>query len=155
MISVVLADSSAFGALFECLFNDDEVVRMRAADGLEKVARNEPRLFASYRQRLLTEVAKIDQPSVQWHLAQILAEIELTPRQRDRAVRILKRNLERYDDWIVINLTLEALAHFAREDARLRRELIPILHHRQSDPRKAVAERATKLLGELQVRDHA
>jgi hypothetical protein len=58
-------------------------------------------------------------------LAQILAEIELTPKQRSRAITILKRNLVRYEDWIVRNLTIEALAHFARQDQHLRAELIP------------------------------
>jgi hypothetical protein len=128
---------------------------MRASDALEKIARDQPVRFASYRRRLLTEIAEIDQPSVQWHLAQIFAEIELTPKQRDLAVSVLKRNLERYDDWIVINLTLEALAHFAHEDAGLRRELIPTLQRHQSDPRKAVAKRATNLLRDLRVRDNA
>ena len=42
-------------------------------------------------------------------LAQILTGIELTPEQRPRAVAILKRNLERYEDWIVLNVTLYAL----------------------------------------------
>jgi len=82
-ISLVLADTSAFDSLFQCLFSDDEVVRMRASDALEKIARDQPVRFASYRRRLLTEIAEIDQPSVQWHLAQIFAEIELTPKQRD------------------------------------------------------------------------
>jgi len=148
------ADPSTFDGLFECLFSDDEVVRMRAADTLEKIARSRPGLFAGYTQRLLSDVARIDQPSVQWHLAQILAEIELSPKQRARAVAILKQNLDKSDDWIVVNHTLEALGHFAGDDPRLRDELIPILQHHQASTRKSIAKRATKLLAKLQATAH-
>ena len=149
-IASVWSDRATLGVLFECLFSADEVVRMRASDALEKVARSRSELFADFKQRLLGEVARIEQPSVQWHLAQILAEIDLTVDERERAVAILKQNLERYDDWIVLNLTLQALAQFAQHDPRLRDELIPILHHHQKSSRKSIAKRATRLLDELQ-----
>jgi DNA-binding transcriptional ArsR family regulator len=149
VIAAALADPSALEALFECLFCADAVVRMRVGDALEKIARIQPELVAPFTRRLLSYVADVDQPSVQWHLAQILTEIELTPQQRRRATAILKRNLERYEDWIVVNLTLQALAHFARDDLELCRELAPILRSHQADTRKSVAKRATKLLAQL------
>jgi hypothetical protein len=150
VIAAVLAEPSALEALFECLFCDDSVVRMRACDALEKIARIRPELLAPFARRLLSDVADVDQPSIQWHLAQILTEIELTPQQRPAAIAILKRNLERYEDWIVLNLTLQALAQFARDDPELRRELVPMLRRHQADTRKSVAKRATKLLAQLQ-----
>ena len=150
VIAAALVDASALEALFECLFCDDAVVRMRAGDAFEKIARIRPELLAPFTCRLLGDVADVDQPSIQWHLAQILAEIELTPEQRPAAIAILKRNLERYEDWIVLNLTLQALAHFARDDPELYRELVPILRSHQADPRKSVAKRASKLLAQLQ-----
>jgi hypothetical protein len=150
VIAAALADPSALEALFECLFCADAVVRMRAGDALEKIARVRPELLAPYARRLLSDVADVDQPSVQWHLAQIFSEIELTSEQRRRAIAILERNLERYEDWIVVNLTLSALAHFARDNPALRSELVPILRRHQADARKSVAKRATKLLAELQ-----
>ena len=150
VIAAALADPGALEALFECLFCADAVVRMRAGDALEKIARIQPELLAPFTRRLLSDVADVDQPSIQWHLAQILTEIELTAQQRQRAIAILKRNLERYEDWIVLNLTLHALAHFARDDPELHRELVPILRSHQADTRKSVAKRATKLLAQLQ-----
>ncbi|MGZ4232231.1 MAG: hypothetical protein ACXVVQ_12505 [Solirubrobacteraceae bacterium] len=150
VIAAALADPSALQALFECLFCAEAVVRMRAGDALEKIARIQPELLAPFTHRLLSDVADIDQPSIQWHLAQILTEIELTARQRRRAIAILERNLERYEDWIVLNLTLQALAHFAQDDPELFRELVPILQSHRADTRKSVAKRATKLLAQLQ-----
>ena len=150
VIAAALADPGALEALFECLFCDDAVVRMRAGDALEKIARIRPELLAPFTRRLLGDVADVDQPSIQWHLAQILTEIELTPQQRPAAIAILRRNVERYEDWIVLNLTLQALAHFARDDPALQRELVPILRRHQADTRKSVAKRATRLLTQLE-----
>jgi hypothetical protein len=145
----VLADKERLDDLFQCLFVEDDIVRMRASDGLEKVARQQPDWFVPYRERLLTDVAKIEQPSVQWHLAQILSEIPLTLEQQSRTIQLLKYNLEAYDDWIVVNLTLEALATFARKDADLHREFPKILRRFQNSPKKSIASRISKLLREF------
>lgn len=149
VIEHVLAWPEHFPALFDCFFSPDETVRMRAGDAIEKLARTRPDLLTAHRARLLADVPGIEQPSVQWHLAQMLTRIELTPRQRVRAVQILRRNLDTYDDWIVVNLTLEALAHFARSDPVLRRDLIPVLRNHRRSRRKSIARRAARLLAAL------
>lgn len=120
VIDSVIGDPAQLDELFTCLFCEDAVVRMRAADGLEKLARRRPELLVPYIGRLLDEVAAIEQPSVQWHLAQIVAEVPLHPSQRRRAVEILKRSLERADNWIVLNSTIEALGRLAQDDPELR-----------------------------------
>jgi hypothetical protein len=145
----VLSDKERLVELFECLFDEDEIVRMRASDGLEKVARQQPDWLIPYVERLLGDVAAIQQPSVQWHLAQILSGIPLAAEQQARAITLLKLNLEEYDDWIVINLTLEALAKFARRDSELRREFHTILIKFQYSPKKSIASRVRKLLREF------
>jgi hypothetical protein len=150
VIEAVLDDPARLEELFCCLFCDDPIVRMRAADGLEKIAGQRPELMIPYLQRLLGDVATIEQPSVQWHLAQILAEVPLDPDQRQRAIKVLKRNLERSEDWIVLTVTMESLALFAQDDAKLRRWLLPVLRSRLADERKAVVKRVGKLLKGLE-----
>jgi len=66
---------------------------MRAGDALEKICRVHPDWFVPYLPRLLGDVAEIPQASVQWHLAQMFGEIEITDSQRSRAVAILTANL--------------------------------------------------------------
>jgi hypothetical protein len=75
---------------------------MRAGDALEKVVRQRPDGMAPHLERLLSEVADVTQPSVRWHVAQILGEVRLTDGQRRRAVHVLKNNLESCADWIVL-----------------------------------------------------
>ena len=149
VVALALRSPARLAELLDSLASDDEIVRMRAADALEKVVRARPDLGAPHVERLLTDVAAIDQPSVRWHLAQILDNVALTPAQRERAVAILRANLAASDDWIVVNETMTTLAAFARDDPALRRELRPILRRRTGDGRHAVATRATKLLGRL------
>ncbi len=149
VVSWVLAERSLLAELFSYIFDEDEIVRMRAGDALEKVAREQPEWFIPYVERLLTDVAQIDQHSVQWHLAQILGEVPLTLDQQPRAIALLKRILATYDDWIVVNLTLESLAHFARQDTALRHEFHAILKRYEQHAKKSVASRARKLLREF------
>jgi hypothetical protein len=149
VIAAVLADRARLRELFGCLRSDDEVVRMRAGDALEKVCREQPGWFGPYRKRLLGEVAEIEQSSVQWHLAQILGQLDLDPTQGRRAKVILKRNLERSDDWIVLNVTMERLFEWARDDPTLRRWLEPRLERLRGDRRNSVRRRAETLLARL------
>jgi hypothetical protein len=149
VIGVVLDDRSRLRELFGCLRSGDELVRMRAGDALEKVCRERPVWFAPYRRRLLGEVAAIEQPSVQWHLAQILGQIELSADQSRRAKAILERNLERSDDWIVLNVTMQQLFEWSKDDSSLRRRLRSSLERLARDDRRSVARRASKLLEQM------
>lgn len=149
VLKAVRQKPGRFDELFACLFNEDEIVRMRAGDAIEKLAGDRPELLVPYRERLLNQVSEIKQPSVQWHFAEILAEIPLTPAQRQRGTRIMFRTVRTTDDWIVLNTTLTTLASFAVEDEAIRTELLPILRRRKRDSRKAVAKRAEKLLAQL------
>lgn len=135
--------------LFATLQSKDEWVRMRAGDALEKICREHPEWFKPYVERLLTEVAKIDQPSVQWHLAQMLGEMELTSDEYRRGKTILKRNLQRSDDWIILNVTMQQLFDWAHGDLTLRRWLAPELKRLSKDSRSSVKKRAVRLAAAL------
>jgi hypothetical protein len=132
--------------LVQCVFSADEVVRMRASDALEKVCRPQPRLLQRFVPRLLGEMSRIEQASVQWHLAQILAEVSLDEGQQAQAITFLEHYLDTSGDWIVINCTLQALAVFARASPAVRARLTERLHRCQHSQYKSVAARARKLL---------
>jgi len=135
--------------LVQCVFSPDEIIRMRASDALEKVCRAHPGLLRPFVPRLLGQMSRIEQASVQWHLAQILTEVELDEAQRAAAITILEHNLDTSGDWIVTNLTLQALATFARTSPAVRTRLIERLPHYRDSPYKSVASRARKLLAEF------
>lgn len=148
VVDLVLHDQTRLEALFNTLADPDAVVRMRAGDALEKVCRVQPRRFHSYVERLLGEVGQIVQPSVQWHVAQMLDHLraDLTPQQGARATALLRHNLSTSPDWIVRNTTMDVLTAWAASDGDLADWLAPQLERLSRDPRRAVATRAVKRL---------
>ena len=98
--------------------------------------------------RLLNEISAIDQASAQWTLAQLFKSLfaDMNEEEIASAKAILKRNLVQYDDWIVLNQTMDALASWSKKDEELKAWLKPELERLSEDPRKSVSGRATKLL---------
>lgn len=154
VVQTVLADQSRLDELFDCLFDDDAWVRMRAVDALEKVCRVHPAWLSPYIDRLLYEVAAIDQASIHWHLAEMFRKIELSPSKRQQAIAIMKRNITKNSaDWIVSSNTMETLAQYARSGYVTREEIVPLFKIQQTHHSKAVVKRATKLLDEFAAAD--
>lgn len=125
----MLADRTRLEELFACLRLEDQVLRMRAGDALEKVCRQRPEWLAPEAERILHDVGAVDQPSVQWHVAQILGHVKawLSADQAVRATRLLQHNLVTSGDWIVLNTTMDVLTAWARGDPALAAWLAPHL----------------------------
>ncbi len=148
VVRIVQGDRRLLRRLFAALESGDELVRLRVGDALEKICREQPEWFVPHFDRILA-MGRIDQPSLQWHTAQIVTQMPLNPSQRRRAVNWLWRSLDRTDDWIVIAETLTALVRFAETRPAVRDRLPSVLRRYQRDRRPAVARRATKLLDQL------
>lgn len=151
VVGTVLADRARLEELFATIADRDEVVRLRVGDALEKVCREQPGWFVTHVDRLLGDLGQIEQPSVQWHVAQMLHHLrsELSDDQEERATDLLQRNLSVSTDWIVLNVTMDVLTHWAKEDPQLARWLVPQLDRLQQDKRQSVAKRASKRRAEL------
>ncbi len=149
VIAAVLADRRRLAELINCLAADDAHLRLRAGDALEKICRQHPEWVKAKLARLYTTMGRRDQPSLQWHFAQILATVPLAPREQQRARRWLWRTYQRSNDWIVLSDVLTALCQFAEHAPRMKPRLRQALRETQADPRPAVSRRATKLLAAL------
>ncbi len=148
VVEDILNDPAIFPELFECYFSDDEVVRLRVSNAMKRICKERKELLIPYVDRLQTEISKIDQASTQWTLAQLfrMLENDLSSEQMARAKTILSYNLENHKDWIVLNMTMDTLAHWAMEDDGLKHYVTPHLQRLESDSRKSVAKKATKML---------
>lgn len=150
VIELVLSDKHRLDELYDCLFDEDAWLRMRAADALEKVCRRRPDWLAPYIDRLLGDFTASSQPSIRWHLAQILGEVELTAAQKCSAITWLKRVLSTEDvDWIVAANAMDTLVQFTKDGSLSVAEAVPLLRVQQSHKSAAVIKRANKLLDEL------
>ena len=151
VVAIVLDDQTQFEQLFECYFQDDELVRLRTSNAMKRIWRQRPEWFIPYLDRFLTEVSQVEQPSTRWTLAQLFRELDryLTLQQRQQATELLRHNLEVCDDWIVISQSLQTLAKWARKDDGLKEWLLPVLMRFSRDPRKSVGGQAQNLFDKL------
>ncbi len=152
VVDAVLADDSRMNELFNCYQSEDEVVRLRVSNALRRVQAERPDLLLPLVDRLIDEIAHLNQPSAQWTLPKLFegAEAEMSDAQRLDALSIVKRNLAQHDDWIVLNNSMDYLTRLALKDADLRGWMGPHLQRLKDDPRKSVASRATKALNRLE-----
>lgn len=146
VIGTVLADRHRLDELYECLFNDDAWIRMRAADSIEKVCRAHPEWVVPYIDRFPDELFESSQPSIQWHLAQIYRQVKLTDEQRKAAIGWLKTLLSTTNvDWIVSANAMTTLAEFTGRNLFPAQELLALIRIQQQHKSNAVVKRANKL----------
>lgn len=150
VIETVRNDQSRLSELFDCIYADDAWVRMRAIDSFEKIIKDEPQLVKPYLTRIFDELTFSDQPSIQWHLAQIFSEVELSDKQQTRAIDWLKSKLETVDvDWIVSVDAMKALLYFHSRGLFAASELKRLFDIQAGHKSNAVRKKAAKLQQEI------
>ena len=148
IVRKIANDPELFAQVFEGLLSVDPILRMRAADAIEKATRKHPELLKSYKRGLLRKIALIDQQEVRWHVAQILPRLQMTAKERHHAVSILLDYLEDKSS-IVRTFAMQGLADFAMGDPRLRARVAPLIEFLTSEGTPAMRARGRKLLVQL------
>ncbi|MEM7381351.1 MAG: hypothetical protein AAF361_09175 [Bacteroidota bacterium] len=151
VVEMVLANPSKFELLFNTYFSKDEVVRLRVSNAMKRICKANKSLLVPYIDRFLGEIAHIDQASTQWTLAQLFLALEkdLSESQKHKARELLKQNIATQEDWIVLNMTMETLGQWARDDEVLKSFVLPHFNRLKKDKRKSVANKADKMLARL------
>jgi hypothetical protein len=147
---LILKQPKLLRELISCLWREDPVVRMRAADAAEKVSAQNPRLLARYKAQLLGLLAETTQIELRWHLAQMVPRLPLTSSERKRAAASLRRYLEDDRSSIVRTWSLNALAELSQNDAALRSETKQLLEEALHSGTPAMKARARTLLRNFQ-----
>jgi hypothetical protein len=144
-VKLVLQQPEKFGELLECLWSEDPVLRMRAADAAEKISAKKPRLLDRHKAELLGLLAEAKQIELRWHLAQMIPRLPLTAPERRRAAGAFERYLEDRSS-IVKTCALEGLADLARWDVALYPDVKQLLESAVHRGTPAMKARARKLL---------
>ncbi len=145
-ITVAVSKAPAlFGELFEGLLDADPIIRMRAADAIEKVTRKHPALLQPWKRPLLDVISVVQQKEVRWHVAQMLPRLSLRPDERRKAVRILFDYL-RDASSIVRTFSMQALVELSERDARLRPRIKLLVEQLARTGTPAMKSRGRKLL---------
>jgi hypothetical protein len=148
VIAEVLNDPSLFKVVFNGILSDDPIVRMRSADAVEKITAKHPEYLQPYKEKLIQQVARINQQEVRWHVAQMLPRLELSKEERAVIVEILLDYLNDKSK-IVKTFSMQALADFAERDAGLRPQVIKLLEELTRTGSPAMRSRGRKLLEKL------
>jgi hypothetical protein len=145
---VVLHDPTQCAALVDAMSNDDPVVRMRAGDAAEKISRTNPEILEPYKARLLQAAAATEQPSLRWHLAQMIPRLALDAAELRGSAAIFKTYLSD-PSAIVKTCAMQALADIARADPELRRSILPVIAKATETGTAAMRARGERLLDVL------
>lgn len=148
IVAEVLRQPSRLSHLFEGLANYDPLVRMRAADAIEKISAQRPELLRPFKKRLLEIAGKSEQQEVRWHAALMIPRLALTARERALAVDILFDYL-RDRSSIVKTFAMQGLASLAGTDSALRVRILPLLEELTEIGTPAMRARGRKLLRHL------
>jgi HEAT repeat protein len=134
-----------FADLFEGLFDDNPLVRMRAADAVEKITRERPELLQPWKRPLLETVSTVQEKEVRWHVAQMLPRLRLSSGEHEAAVQVLMGYLADGSS-IVRTFSMQALADLAMRDELLLAKVVPLIERLTQTGTPAMRSRGRKLL---------
>lgn len=113
IVDETLANPTLFPDVYSGLLHDDPLIRMRAADAVEKITRQKPKLLQRFKKVLLESVAYIEQQEVQWHVAQLIPRLKLSRRDMPKVRSVFDAYLKTTPSNIVRVMSLQALADLA------------------------------------------
>jgi hypothetical protein len=154
VVTLVLGQPRRFPELLECLWCDDPVVRMRAADAAEKISAQRAELPHPFKAELLGRAGETSQQELRWHLALMIPRLPLAPTERKRAIALLKEFLSDRSS-IVKTCALQGLAELAQGIPELRSEVIGVMERASRTGTPAMKACARKLLPKLRGRTGA
>ena len=144
-LAAVRAAPARVSELVAALRSADPVVPLRAADTLEKLAREHPAWLQPYRARLLRDAARTTDPGVRWNVVSLLPTLTWSPRARAGLAERLAGWCRDDPSVIVRASALEALVRLTAGDARLRPTADALLRDALSAASPALRARARRL----------
>ena len=144
VVSYVLKHKSALEELVQALDHSDAVVRMRAADALEKVSVDHAEWLNPFARTILSLAVRSHDQEILWHAAQILPRLHLPDDQRRKAYELLLGLLGNKSR-IVHAFALTGLVDFSEQDVALREEVTRLVKDAEKSEIPSLAARARKL----------
>lgn len=148
VVKAVLKTPALFAHLIEGFYHSDPVIRMRAADAIEKSTRQNTLLLQPWKRLLLEQISNLQDIEMRWHIAQLIPRLSLTGREQALAVQILMGYLSD-ESSIVRTFSMQALADLAQCDAELRSQVTPLIERLTKTGTPAMRSRGRKLLRQL------
>ena len=148
VVTDIQKNQSLFKEVFKGLYSDDNVVRMRSADVVEKISRQNPGLLAGFEKTIIKELSQIEQQEICWHIALLLPRLSYTKTQEKEIFEILKGYLSHKSKIVNVN-AMEALAILATKNNTILQDVKQIIKSEVASGSPAIQARGKKLLKRL------
>jgi hypothetical protein len=137
-----------FKELVTGLFDADPVVRMRAADAMEKISLDNPQFLQPFKTELIRLAQQTPQQELRWHMAQMIPRLKLTPQETARVTKIFFEYLKDKSK-IVVTFAMQALSDLAIKQADVSTRVIRAIEKLAQTGSPAIQSRGKKLLMQL------
>ena len=117
-------DQNNFDELFKCLFYEDRLVVMRAADAIEKVTIKNPEYLNNHKKEILGLINHSDNKELKWHIAQLLPRLQLTAKELKLVWNSLIAWLDDQSNSRIVRVnSLQGLFDLSKKDSNLKESL--------------------------------
>ena len=148
VVAAVGKKPGLFKDLVAALSDPDPIVRMRAADAMEKLSADDPRLLQPFKSRLVSLAQQTRQQELRWHLAQMIPRLDLTPQETTALTGIFVDYLAD-DSKIVVTFAMQALCDLAVKKGSVSTRVLSALENLTRTGSPAIKARGKKLLPKL------
>jgi hypothetical protein len=145
VLEAVRRDPARFEELWACISHGDPLVRMRAADALEKLSRENPAPFAAHKSAILDGSLDDGTAEVRWHVIPIAARLPLTDAESETLFAYIDGRVRSDPSRIVKAEALQAAAAIHSRHPRLRAAFLKLLTWARSSPWPSLRARARKI----------
>ena len=149
VVTAVLKKPELFKELVTGLFDADPVVRMRAADAMEKISLNHPQFLQPFKTELIHLAQQTPQQELRWHMAQMIPRLELTPEETASVTEIFFDYLKDKSK-IVVTFAMQALADLTIKKPDITARVIRAIEKLTQTGSPAIQSRGKKLLVQLE-----
>ena len=135
-----------FDVLFHCLYSDDRLIVMRAADAIEKITAKRVDFLCGHKEAIFAFCDHADNIEFKWHLALLLPRLFFTENEYTKAIEILLSWLrDPKESKIVRTNSLQALFELSRHDIMIRQKLDNIIHEIEKEDVPSLLARIRKI----------
>ena len=148
VVAAARKNPSLFKDLVDGLFDEDPVVRMRAADAMEKISADDPQTLQPFKTQLICLAQQTKQQELRWHMAQMIPRLKLTAKETAAVTDIFFDFLNDKSK-IVVTFAMQALADLAFKKGEASGRLFGAIENLVRTGSPAIQSRGKKLLPEL------
>lgn len=134
--------------LIEILNWQDALLKMRAADCLELLSRENITQVQAFKSQILEIAKNEDQQEVCWHMAQIIPRLDLEIEEINQMIMVFENYLA-HKSKIVVTFAMSALYELSAKNPALRAKLPSIIENLMKNGSGAIKARGKKILKEL------